>query len=112
MERNGACRGITAENFFKDLKVDKSYCGADSVNIEVGTSSVDFDPRTEIAVCRAGKECYILADSSKFSIRPFIDKVLRMNEINYIISDDSLPQNDIDALGNAGVEVIIGSDPI
>ena len=52
------------------------------------------------------------SDSSKFSIRPFIDKVLRMNEINYIISDDSLPQNDIDALGNAGVEVIIGSDPI
>lgn len=112
MERNGACRGITAENFFKDLKVDRSYCGADSVNVDMGTSSVDFDPRTEIAVCRAGKECYILADSSKFTIRPFIDKVMRIDEIDHLISDDALPQEDILALQNAGIEVIIGSNPI
>lgn len=112
MERNGACRGMTAERFFKDLKVDRSYCGADSVNVEVGTSSVDFDPRTEIAVCRAGKECYILADSSKFTRRPFIDKVMRIDEIDHLISDDSLSQEYILALQNAGIEVIIGRDPI
>ena len=78
----------------------------------MGTSSVDFDPRTEIAVCRAGKECYILADSSKFTIRPFIDKVMRIDEIDLFISDDALPQEDILALQNAGIEVIIGSNPI
>lgn len=112
MERNGACRGTTAENFFRELEVDKSYCGADSVNIETGTSSVDFDPRTESAVCRAGKECYILADSTKFSIRPYIDKLLKTDEIDCIISDDALSREYIQAFEDAGVRVIIGSDKI
>lgn len=44
MKRNSSCRGLSAERFFKELTVDKSYCGADSINVNVGTSSVDFDP--------------------------------------------------------------------
>ena len=109
MKRNSACRGITAENFFKDLKVDKSYCGADSIDVEIGISSVDFDPRTESAVCRSGAECYILADSTKFSIRPFIDKVIDIHEINHVISDGSLDMAHQNALRDAGIDVIIAS---
>ncbi len=109
MKRNSACRGITAENFFKDLKVDKSYCGADSIDVEIGISSVDFDPRTESAVCRSGAECYILADSTKFSIRPFIDKVIDIREINHVISDGSLDMSHQNTLRDAGIDVIIAS---
>lgn len=107
MKRNSACRGITAENFFKDLKVDKSYCSADAVDVRIGTSSVDFDPRTESAVCRSGAERYILADSTKFKIRPFIDKVLSIREINHVISDAALDESDQTALREAGVHVIL-----
>lgn len=110
MHRNSACRGKTAENFFTDLRVDKSYCTVDSIDIERGITSVDFDPRTESAVCRSGKECYILADSSKFRVRPFINKVLDLDEINHVISDTSLEQTYIKALEKAGIDVIIGTD--
>lgn len=109
MHRNSACRGKTAENFFTDLRVDKSYCTADSIDIELGITSVDFDPRTESAVCRSGKECYILADSTKFHVRPFINKVLDLNEINHVISDTSLDQTYINALKKAGIDIIIGT---
>ena len=32
MKRNSSCRGLSAERFFKELTVDKSYCSADSIN--------------------------------------------------------------------------------
>lgn len=108
MKRNSACRGLTAENFFKDIRVDKAYNGADSIDIELGTTSVDFDPRTESAICHSGKKCYILTDSSKFAIRPYIDKVVRLSEIDYVITDDGIRTDYVDALEKAGIEVIIG----
>lgn len=111
MPRNGACRGITAENFFNDMKVDKAYNSADSINVEIGATSVDYDPRTERAICHSGKECYILADSSKFSKRAYMDKVLSIQEIDHVISDNCLKSSYIDALQRAGVDVIIADHP-
>lgn len=109
MHRNRACRGITAENFFKDLRVDKVYCSVDSINIDYGITSVDFDPRTESAVCRCGKECYVLADSTKFHVKPFLDKVMNLAEISYLISDSSLEENYIQLLKNKGIQVLIAN---
>lgn len=107
MKRSSACRGVTAETFFKDLKVDKSYCGAEAIDVKIGTTSVDFDPRTECAVCRSGSERYILADSTKFTLRPFINKVVEIQEIDHVISDSSLDETYQTALKNAGIDVII-----
>lgn len=70
-------------------------------------TDVDYDPRTERAICHSGKECYILADSSKFSRRAYMDKVLSIQEIDHIISDSGLKSSDIEALQRAGVDVII-----
>lgn len=108
MKRNSACRGLTAENFFKDIRVDKAYNGADSIDIELGTTSVDFDPRTESAICHSGKKCYILADSSKFIIRPYIDKVVKLAEIDYVVTDDGIDEEYIELMKDANIEVIIG----
>ena len=108
MHRNSACRGVNAENFLKSLSVDKSYCGTDSIHPEFGMTSVDFDPRTEALVGRIGKERYVLADSSKFCVRPYINKVADISEIGHVISDASLAAEYITALEDAGVDVIIG----
>lgn len=110
MPRIAACRGITAESFFNDMKVDKSYNGADSVNAEIGVISKDYDPRTERAICHSGKECYILADSSKFSTRSYMDKVLSIREIHHIISDSSLPDHYVEALRKNGIDVILAEE--
>ena len=108
MKRNNACRGLTAENFFKDIRVDKAYNTADSIDAEFGTSSVDFDPRTESAICHSGKKCYIVADASKFSKRPYIDKVVRIDEIDAVFTDESIDPRHVEALEKAGIEVHIG----
>lgn len=108
MKRNSACRGLTAENFFRDIRVDKAYNGADSIDIELGTTSVDFDPRTESAICHSGKKCYILADSSKFIVRPYIDKVVKLSEIDCVITDNEIDSKYMQALERANIKVIIG----
>lgn len=109
MKRNSACRGLTAENFFKDIRVDKAYNGADSIDVEIGTTSVDFDPRTESAICHSGKQCYILTDSSKFTVRPYIDKVVKLPDIDCVITDDGTDPKYIDALKKADIDVIVGN---
>ena len=112
MPRNRACRGITAESFFQDMKVDKAYNGADSLNVDVGVTSSDYDPRTERAICHSGKECYILVDSSKFSTRAYMDRVLAIDEIQHVISDSALAGGYIDALRRNGVDVILGRQEV
>ena len=107
MKRNSSCRGLSAERFFKELTVDKSYCGADSINVNVGTSSVDFDPRTEICVSKCGVQRYVLVDSSKFNVRPFIDKVMKIEDIHHVITNDDVSKENIDALKASGVDVLL-----
>lgn len=106
MHRNSSCRGMNAENFFKDLETDKSYCGADSISLKKGITSVDYDPRTESEVCRSGKECYILADSGKFHTGPYIDKVIGLDEINHIITDNALDESYRKQLSAMNIDII------
>lgn len=107
MKRNSACRGLTAENFFKDIRVDKAYNSADSIDVEIGTSSVDFDPRTESAICHSGKKCIILADSTKFRKKPCIDRVLRINEIDTIFTNTDISEDIKDALLSKNIELVL-----
>ena len=108
-ERNGACFGPTAESFFSTVKVDKAYSGCDSIDLDIGVTSLDIDPRTEQALVKCAKQCYILADSTKFSVKPFIEKTLDINEITCLISDSELASEYIDKIKKAGVEVILGT---
>ena len=108
MKRNSACRGLSAERFFKDIKVDKSYNSADSINVNVGSTSIDFDPRTERAICHSGEKCYILADSTKFNRHPFIDSVVGIDEMDVVFTDAEIDQEYVRKMKDAGVEVVIG----
>ena len=107
MKRNSSCRGLSAERFFKELTVDKSYCSADSINAKIGTSSIDFDPRTETCVSKCGADRYVLVDSSKFDVRPFIDKVMKIEDIHHVITNDDVSKENIDALKASGVDVLL-----
>lgn len=109
-ERNGACFGPTAESFLDTVKVEKVYAGCDSVNPDIGVTSLDIDPRTEQALVKCAKECYILADSTKFSVMPFIEKVLDINEITCLISDNALSNECKKKLEKSGVKVMLGSN--
>ena len=106
--RNGACLGPTAEDFLTSLRVDKSYCSVDSIDLDFGITSIDIDPRSERALCYCGKERYILADSTKFRVKPFIEKIIGLDEISHLISDPTLDPEYIRRLKEVNVEVIVG----
>lgn len=108
-ERNGACFGPTAESFLQTLQVDKSYSGCDSVNPDFGITSIDIDPRTEKCLIQCGKIRYILADSTKFDVKPFMEKAVDIDDIDYIISDDSLDPSKARRLEEKHVRVILGT---
>ena len=107
MKRNSSCRGVSAEQFFRQLTVDKSYCSADSIDVNVGTSSIDFDPRTEICVSKCGADRYVLVDSSKFHVRPYIDKVMKLEDIHHIITNKDVSEENIKALKDAHIDVLL-----
>ncbi len=106
--RNSACSGPTAEAFLDSLKVDKSYYSADSINFEFGITSIDIDPRSEVSLCKCGRECFVLADHTKFQVRPFIEKSIGLDEVTHLISDSKLEQEYITRLEALGINVIIG----
>lgn len=106
-ERNGACFGPTAESFFQTLQVDKSYSGCDSVNMDFGITSLDIDPRTEKSLILCGKTKYILADSSKFNVKPFMEKTVDLSEIDFIVSDSSLDRRYIEKMKEKNINVLI-----
>lgn len=107
MRRTHSCRGTAAVDFFKDIRVDKSYNGADSVDVRVGTTSVDLDPRTENAICHSGRKCYVLADSSKFKKKPYIDHVVSLKDMDVLLTDSAIETRFVKALEDADVEVIV-----
>ena len=104
--RNGACFGPTAEYFLNTLKVDKSYSGVDSIDLDVGITSIDIDPRAEKALCQCGRKTYILADSTKFQVKPFIEKTMGLESISCIISDPELAPETVRRLTELGIQVI------
>ncbi len=106
--RNGACFGPTAEEFLKTLKVDKAYSGCDSVDLDFGITSLDIDPRTEKYLCLCGKTRYVLADSTKFNVKPFMEKTVDLSDIDYIVTDSGLDGAHTRRLEKIGVKVIIG----
>lgn len=106
--RNGACFGPTAEEFLKTLKVDKAYSGCDSVDMDFGITSLDIDPRTEKYLCLCGRTRYILADSTKFNVKPFMEKTVDMSDIDYIVTDPGLDEDHIRRLRERGIKIIVG----
>lgn len=108
LTRNGSCNGPFAEWYLNDIQVDKSFCGTDSVSMKKGFISLDSDPRSERALCLSGTERYMLADETKFKNRPFIEKIVGFEEIQYVISNESLDIEYKNELAKKNVTLITG----
>lgn len=44
---------------------------------------------------------------SKFNVRPFIDKVMKIEDIHHVITNDDVSKENIDALKASGVDVLL-----
>jgi Transcriptional regulators of sugar metabolism len=95
--------GSVAENFIRQIRVDKVFLSADAVDPEFGVSNSDFDG-TEIKtlVVQAGKEVILLADKTKFG-RTALARICQFSELDRIITDLGMPQPMIKKITEQGV---------
>jgi DeoR/GlpR family transcriptional regulator of sugar metabolism len=99
--------GTQVTDFIREVKVDKTFLGADAIHEDGTISNVNIqEVSIKKAMINAAKETFLLADSTKFGITGFA-KVCHLSEIDYIITDDRLPEIHLQNLSNYDVNVIL-----
>lgn len=99
--------GPQAEAFFSGFRAQKIFLGGTGLTLE--DSLTDPNP-LEIQIKRAMKrssdKLILLLDSSKFGKRS-LETVLPLSEIHILVTDQGAPQEHLDKLSRAGIEIHI-----
>jgi DeoR family transcriptional regulator of aga operon len=82
-------QGAQVVDFIRDLKVDKSFIGADAIHPDGTISNVNIEEvPIKQAMIKAANQVILLTDSSKFGITGFA-KVCAIQDLDYIITDSN-----------------------
>jgi len=105
--KNLSFYGTQTERTLQEMHVDKLFLAADGFDIEKGLTT-HFEPEALLnrMMCRAASEIIVVADSSKFG-RICLHKILETQGIAKLVTDAGIPGAAREALGRAGVEVMI-----
>jgi DeoR family transcriptional regulator of aga operon len=83
-------QGAVAESFIRNIKVDKTFMGADAIHADGTISNVNIEEVSiKQAMIKAADQTILLADSSKFMNSGFF-KVCDLSDIDLIITDDGI----------------------
>ncbi len=84
-------QGTQVVDFIRNLRVDKSFIGADAVHPDctIGNVNIEEVPIKQ-AMIKAANQVILLTDSSKFGITGFAH-VCDVDELNHIITDEGIP---------------------
>lgn len=99
--------GPMAEKAFSNFYVDKAFIGVDGLDPRTGlyTPNIEEAHLNELMI-RISKEVILVADSSKLKRKSFAF-ICPVNKISRLVTDANISMNDIKALEDQGVEVII-----
>jgi DeoR/GlpR family transcriptional regulator of sugar metabolism len=85
-------QGAVAESFIRNIKVDKTFMGADAIHADGTISNVNIEEVSiKQAMIKAADQTILLADSSKFMNSGFF-KVCDLSDIDLIITDDGISE--------------------
>lgn len=99
----GPVSNMALENF----NVDKAFIGVNGISIKKGATTPDVtEAHTKKALIECSKETIILCDHSKFDFVSF-SKIVDMNEIDCIVTDDGAEEDTIKAFSEKGFKIII-----
>lgn len=100
-------QGAQVVDFIRNLRVDKSFVGADAIHSDGTISNVNIEEvPIKQAMIQAANQVVLLTDSSKFGITGFA-KVCDISEIDYVITDDGIPEEYLGSLKKDKVKVMI-----
>lgn len=104
--------GAIPEQVYSDLHVDKAFLGIGGVSLQDGFTEFNLeDTRVKQVLIRSAQEVIVLADSSKFGQTTF-GSVCPFEDVDKLVTDSGVSAEDVEALVNRGVEVLIADDGI
>jgi DeoR family fructose operon transcriptional repressor len=90
------------------LRTDVVLVGSNGVTLDHGMSTPDHaEAAVKRAMVRAGQRVIALVDSSKIG-RENTVRFAELEDIDVLVTDDGISDRDIKAIGDRGVEVVIG----
>jgi DeoR/GlpR family transcriptional regulator of sugar metabolism len=99
-------QGSQTENFIKNLRVDKTFLGADAIHQDGTISNVNIEEvPIKQAMIAAANQVILIADSSKFEKTGFA-KVCDLSQVDMIITDRSLPKERSEMIRSMDINLI------
>jgi DeoR family galactitol utilization operon repressor len=96
--------GTIAEQSLQGISADLMFVGADGIDTTNGITTFNEGYSISGVMASAAHKVIAVLDATKFNRRGF-NQVLPMNNINCVITDDSINKQDKTALEKAGVEL-------
>ncbi|MFQ1743963.1 DeoR family transcriptional regulator [Aeromonas sp. 603079] len=104
--------GAQAEQSLQNYHFDLLFLGVDGIDLERGVSTHHEDEaRLNRCMCQVAKKIIVVTDSSKF-FRSSLHRIINIQRIHTLITDDALPPELLTGLHDAGIEVLlVPADP-
>jgi len=100
-------QGEQTLTFIKDIKVDKTFLGADAIHMDGIISNVNIEEVSiKRAMIKAADRTILVVDSSKFGKSGFV-KICDLRDIDVIITDSAISNEVREMIKAQNVEVII-----
>jgi len=79
--------GADAENFFREVRVNKAFLGADAIDLQEGVFNANLAERSiKQLIVRAAQEVILVADHSKFGKSALV-KICDLADVERIVTD-------------------------
>lgn len=103
----GVLTGPMVQEFLRDIRVNKVFLTADSVDIDFGVSNAGFhEIDAKKQSIRSGRYIYLIVDHSKFG-KVAMTRVCPLRDVDEVIVDDGLSLDLQEALGRANVPFVL-----
>ena len=105
--KNGAFIGPQVEDFFTNYHTQKAFLGAEGVTLEEGfTDSTPLYTHLKKVMSENAEQTIMMLDSSKIGF-PSLVQVMKIKDINILVTDPAADPTIIDTLNDNGIEVHI-----
>ena len=100
-------QGTQVVDFIRNLKVDKSFIGADTIHEDeiIGNVNIEEVPIKQ-AMIKAAEQVILLADASKFGKTGFA-KVAEIKDFDVFVTDNTVTQDQLSRFDKRNVKVIV-----
>jgi DeoR family fructose operon transcriptional repressor len=99
-------QGWQTESFIRNLKVDKTFLGADAIHADGMVANVNIDEvAIKQAMIEAADQVILLADSSKFDKTGFF-KVCSLARISKVITDRGITKDNLELIRSFNTQTV------